>query len=234
MQVRKKIKVAILTPENSIKGAVVAEYLKTIKLGECEQIDFVVWTMQNSFSRSIADLGFDFRIVKSYNLDEEKDIEALKKVDFLVVCGWGKLISASAVSAPKLASLNCHSSYLPDYKGGSVYKYQWANIERYGGATVHFLTEHFDSGNILAQQKFRIKGCDAPKDILYRASEFTGPLIVQAIFLVLQGQVGTPQVGGRYFKKLPMRKLIIHRLYNKTIGSLIGSRLVTPFTDVKK
>lgn len=227
----KKIQVAVLTPDNSIKGSVVLDYISAVLPDLNNSFEFSVWTKKNNTPRSFANFEFCCRDVNSYELDDKEDVEALRKLDILVVCGWGKLISKDAILAPRLASLNCHSSYLPDYKGGSVYNHQWANCEKYGGASIHFLTDRFDSGNIIAQERFIISFFDRPKNILQKASELTGPLILRSLHLVVNEEEGVPQVGGRYFRKISRRRIMLYRVYNMLVGNLVGKRIITPFVQ---
>lgn len=226
---RKVIKVAVLTPSTAIKGRVVLSYLIDYASYN-NDFEFEVWTADEKPSLGLLS-KFKVRKVISKSLDDDKDIQALTKTDILLVCGWGSLISAKAIKAPRLSALNCHSSYLPDYKGGSVYLYQWANLEVYGGASIHYLTEKFDSGNILARQKFRVKLYDKPADILYKASELTGPLAIQALFLAIENSPGLAQSGGRYFKKASRKKILIHRIYNLLVGRLTNNKWMTPYVS---
>lgn len=228
-----KVKVVVLTPTHAIKGKIVVDFIVKFQMQSDEKFEFLIWTFSDTAEAHNLGEGVEVRNVNSKRLDDNEDIERLKDIDILVSCGWGDLISSKAIAAPRVAAVNCHSSFLPDYKGGSVYQYQWANCERYGGATIHYMTERFDAGNIVSQQRFRIKLFDNPKDILYRASEFTGPLLVQALFLVLNGAKGSPQSGGRYFKRIPRHRLWLHRAYNMSIGNLTGKRWLSP-TSTKK
>jgi folate-dependent phosphoribosylglycinamide formyltransferase PurN len=230
----KKIKVVILTPLNAIKGKIVVDFIMDFQVHSDEIFEFIIWTYSDTVETHKFGKKIEVRAVNSKRLDDTEDIERLKDIDVLVSCGWGDLIASEAIATPRVAALNCHSSFLPDYKGGSVYQYQWANCERYGGATIHYMTERFDAGNIVSQQRYRIKSFDNPVDILYRASEFTGPLLVQALFLVLNGAKGSPQSGGRYFKKTPRLRLWLHRAYNMSIGSLTGKRWFSPISKKNK
>lgn len=137
-----------------------------------------------------------------------------QSVDFIITCGWGYKVPKEIIELPKSSALNCHSSYLPDYKGGSVYQMQWANAEEYGGATIHFLTDKFDSGNIIAQESFKIKLTDSPLDILTKASELTAVLIREALLLLNADYIGIENKGGRYFLKTNKINLYLHRIVN--------------------
>jgi folate-dependent phosphoribosylglycinamide formyltransferase PurN len=204
-----KKSLAMLVPDKSIKGSVVVEKLSTDTF-------FSEWSIflisENSF--------FEKNLIRanwvhmSYS-EFLAEINRGTEFDYVISAGWGKIIPPEIIKSANKAALNCHSSYLPDYKGTSVYRYYWAHAESYSGATVHYLTENLDKGDIVAQTKFKIYLFDTPKSILVRASEFTAILIVEAIFKVESGFNGLEQKEGRYFSKTVTRRgLYIRRVYN--------------------
>lgn len=142
-------------------------------------------------------------------------IGVAQKPDFIISCGWGKKIPQNVIKLPTKAAINCHSSFLPDYKGGSVYLYQWANVEKYSGASIHFLSDKFDAGNIICQKKFEILLEDSPQDILKKASFITADLLPEALDLLRNDYNGFENVGGRYFLKTNFMHLRAHRFINR-------------------
>lgn len=223
------ISIIFVAPAKAVKATITAKYLFSQKIVDLENSLILVdaepsecnWIPRNVSSAKVVDKTL------------HKSTKELcgRKYDFLISCGWGTKIATEALSIPKIAALNCHSSYLPDYKGGSVYNYYWANCEKHAGATVHFTTDKFDQGNILAQQKFSILSSDTPHSILVRASEMTGPLLVQAMLLASMGFSGEPQSGGRYFMKTRHWRLRAHRLFNRGAVFLGLPRWLTPHKE---
>jgi len=112
------------------------------------------------------------------------------------------------------ASINCHSSFLPDYKGGSVFKHVWSNHEKEAGATIHLLNKEFDRGRIISQSKLKIFKRDTPYTILYRLSEMTSVLLRESLLKIVLGFHGVSQSGGRYFYKKTNNYHISHYLIN--------------------
>jgi folate-dependent phosphoribosylglycinamide formyltransferase PurN len=141
--------------------------------------------------------------------------------DYLVSCGWGHWIPETVIETADTA-LNCHGSYLPDYRGPSPHRIQWANGKRHGGATVHRLTESFDDGAILARERFAIGPRDTPLDILRRASELTAVLLAEALLLDAAGNQGTENEGGRYFSLADWPTVLFHGVPNRVLW-LLGS-----------
>jgi|APSaa5957512622_1039677.scaffolds.fasta_scaffold10732_3 folate-dependent phosphoribosylglycinamide formyltransferase PurN len=160
--------------------------------------------------------------------DDESILETMNP-DFLISCGWGAKLSAQVLAVPKIAALNCHSSFLPDYKGSSVYKHYWANCEEWMGATVHYMTNKFDEGNIVVQKRIAVLKNDTPKTMLERLSTLTAFLLREALPLSATGYQGMHQSGGRYFYKISGRRLRFHRRYNLLALRLGLPRYLTRF-----
>ena len=119
---------------------------------------------------------------------------------------------------------------LPDYKGGSVYHHYWANCEDFSGATIHYLTDNLDSGNIIAQSVFKLNFFDTPNSILLKASEITGPLLVEALLKINLGYKGEPNNGGRYFLKFNSKyQLIIYRMLNCFLKKVGLPKKIMPY-----
>lgn len=212
------MKVVIFTPSRSVKGNVVLDYL------------FNNTYFNDVFSVVLVTDVYDSDFYKKYSsryeiyIDDGVSSSFLEDVDFIVTLGWGKIVKNEIIKCANCAALNCHSSFLPDYKGASVYFHYWANCEVFSGATIHLLTEKVDSGNIIAQSKFKLKFFDSPSVILQRASELTGPLLLEALLKVKGGYKGEPNNGGRYFIKVRSKyQLLLYRLYN-CFAKLIGYR----------
>ncbi|OYR75472.1 hypothetical protein DJ84_23575 [Halorubrum ezzemoulense] len=144
-------------------------------------------------------------------------------IDYLVACGWGYILEKQILRIPNQEALNCHSSYLPDYKGLSVYRAQWANAESSGGATIHIMKDDLDEGPIISQGKFKITLWDSPLDIAHKYSDLTAPLLREAIELLENGYEGVDQTGGRYYTKIPWSVTVVHGLINHLLRGINSS-----------
>lgn len=122
---------------------------------------------------------------------------------YLVTCGWSHKVPPDTIELPEQAAINCHPSYLPDYKGQVVHRVEWAHAEKFGGVSVHHLTEKFDEGDIITRARFRIELWDMPWDIVYKYSDLFAVLLREALLLLDQGYgETTPNEGGRYYSKI--------------------------------
>lgn len=154
--------------------------------------------------------------------------------DILISAGWPDIIPDKTLSQSKIASINCHGSFLPDYKGASSYRHMWANCEKEGGASIHFLTSKVDEGNIISQCKFSISNWDSPQDILNKVNYFTAIIFKESLLKIANGCKGYQQSGGRYFfKGISKKRMFSHKVVNTFLNFFGLSALHTPHKIIK-
>jgi len=96
--------------------------------------------------------------VKSVSSHNSSSAEAfLKKVNpELILFTGGGLIRKNILDIPSLGVLNCHSGWLPEYRGMDVL--EWAVLQSAGkhpqlGLSLHFMDSGVDTGPILLRKK---------------------------------------------------------------------------------
>ena len=123
------------------------EHLLTlIKELQIEEDNLVAWSQKRNIPiKSVA------------NFNSPASLEFLKKAkpDLIVFSGGG-LLRKDLISLPALGVLNCHSGWLPQYRGMDVV--EWAILQSKGkkpqlGLSLHFMDQGVDTGPILLQQK---------------------------------------------------------------------------------
>lgn len=96
-----------------------------------------------------------------YDLDDVNNIKEnspLKKydVDYIFGIHFPFIIKPPVLELPKIGFLNLHPAYLPYNKGWHTPS--WAIIDNSPyGATLHFMTEELDGGDIVAQKELEVK-----------------------------------------------------------------------------
>ncbi len=79
-----------------------------------------------------------------------------RKVDYIILAGFLKLVPAEVVSVYRGRMLNLHPSLLPKYGGKNMYGEHvhnavLSNKESVSGITIHEVNREFDKGKIIAQ-----------------------------------------------------------------------------------
>ncbi|RQG96176.1 formyltransferase family protein [Natrarchaeobius oligotrophus] len=134
--------------------------------------------------------------------------------EYIVSVGWSHYVPPDAIELALIESLNCHGSYLPEYRGPNAYRATWANGRETGGASVHVMTDEFDDGRIIRRERFNIGPFDTPREIGYRASELTAGLVRESILLIESGYEGIENEGGSYYERISWPKTIVHGCIN--------------------
>lgn len=87
-------------------------------------------------------------------------------IDLIVLAGYIPKLSGDFVNRWRKKIINIHPSLLPKYGGKGYYglKVHQAvldNSDEYTGATIHYVTENLDEGEIIAQRNIRVKATTA-------------------------------------------------------------------------
>ena len=115
---------------------------------------------------------------------------AEKKIDLIVLAGFLSILSADFVNAWPRRILNVHPSLIPSFCGAGFYglKVHEAALEKgvkITGATVHFVNEIPDGGEILYQKAVRVLPNDTPeklqKRVMRQAEWKLLPLAVETV-----------------------------------------------------
>lgn len=124
----------------------------------------------------------------------------IKKPDFLIVAGYGKLIPTAWLHFPKIMAINMHPSLLPEYRG--AFPAEWAILrgEKKTGVSLVKMSEEFDKGDILAQTEYTILPNDTRETIYERLYDLGATLLLDYIPKIASGIITIkPQPQGDYF-----------------------------------
>ena len=94
--------------------------------------------------------------MQSQEEHEKRIIEVLpEKVDLIVLAGYMRMLSSNFLKRyPKI--INIHPSLLPSFKGKDAIENAYKFGCKYIGATIHWVNEEMDAGDIIEQEGFRI------------------------------------------------------------------------------
>jgi len=122
--------------------------------------------------------------------------------DLICVSNFGERIPLNIIEIPKHGGINAHGSYLPNYRGAIPWFWQYYNMEKEGGVTIHRLSEKEDQGEILLQEKFPIELGLQEEQLLQRITKYTTKLLMETVEEIEQtGRIGANE--GKIIPKEP-------------------------------
>lgn len=119
---------------------------------------------------------------------EEKLLDILNnwKPDLIVLAGYLLKIPTPVIEAYPRQIINIHPSLLPKYGGKGFYGLKVHETvinegETETGCSVHIVTEEYDQGLVLGQQKVPVHPSDTPKELAHRVLKHEHKLLPQVI-----------------------------------------------------
>lgn len=116
-----------------------------------------------------------------------------QQIDFIVLAGFLARIPDALLHAYPNRIVNIHPSLLPKFGGKGMYgnKVHEAVVaagETESGITIHYLNEHYDEGQIIAQYRCPVMPDDTPQDVATRvhALEYEYyPKVIEQLLIAL-------------------------------------------------
>lgn len=123
-----------------------------------------------------------------------------KKVDYIVLAGFLKVLPKSFTDRYHGRIINIHPSLIPKYCGKGFYGMKVheavvANGETKSGATVHFVDDGCDTGPIILQEEVTIFPDDTPEAVQRRVLKVEHKLLPWAVKGLCQGKVKLDEEG---------------------------------------
>lgn len=145
------------------------------------QLDLVevvhVFTLKPELTASISDykdivplcekFGVPFKKIKNINAEVD-EISAIKP-DFIFIIGWSQIVKAELLAIPRFGCVGFHPALLPKNRGRAAIPWHFINDEKFGGASLFFLDEGCDTGDIIGQVKFSLTDHDNAKTYYEKA-----------------------------------------------------------------
>ncbi len=78
--------------------------------------------------------------------------------DYLLVACWPRLLPPAWLRSARIDAFNIHPSLLPRYRGIDPIGAMLNKGDRDYGVSLHRMTQHYDAGEVVAQQAFRLVG----------------------------------------------------------------------------
>ncbi|MDO5040559.1 MAG: phosphoribosylglycinamide formyltransferase [Peptoniphilus sp.] len=159
--------------------------LKAKKNGEFDSSISLIVANRNAEGLKYGDEeNIDTFVIKN----SEELLEKLEeyKIDFIVLAGYLKPIPDFIVKKYKNRIINIHPALLPKYGGKGYYGMRvheevFKNKDGISGATVHYVTEEIDKGDIILQREVDISDVKSAQEIKDRVLEIEHKILKDAI-----------------------------------------------------
>lgn len=158
------------------------------------EIACVVSNNKDAYANQPAkNLGIPLLLVEKTYFTGDLFVERMKSldIDLIVLAGFLWLIPQRLIEAFPNKIINIHPALLPKYGGKGFYGHHVheavvAAHEKESGITVHYVNEHYDSGNIIFQAKVALSETDTPDDVaakIHVLEQENFPLVIEKLLL---------------------------------------------------
>ena len=199
-----KIRIAVLVSQGgtNLQALIDAEKAGIINSGK---IQVVISNNKDAYALKRAQNAG----IRSYSVSNEGDesieseiLDILKReeIDFIVLAGFTMILSANFISMYDHRIINVHPSLIPSFCGKGFYGLKvHETVLEYGckvtGATVHFVNEIPDGGEIIMQKAVDILDGDEPESLQRRVMEEAEHIILpKVVNMAANGDIRLPIV----------------------------------------
>lgn len=125
--------------------------------------------------------------------EQEKVLEELENcgAQIIVLAGYMKVLSAEIIKKFRNRIINIHPSLIPKYCGKGFYGMRVHNAviaggEKESGATVHYVDEGVDTGEIILQERVPVMEGDTPEDLAARVLKVEHVILAKGLEIVIE------------------------------------------------
>ena len=179
-------------------GTNMENILRHIQEGKIQaEASLVVSDNAEAFAlRRAEKFGVESVVVDRKKFDSKENFEAeiqrclaAKKIDYVILAGFMRILSPSFVRAYRGRILNIHPALLPDFQGAHAIRDAWEAKVRKTGVTVHFVDEGVDTGPVILQREVPVTANDTLESLEKKIHAVEYEIYSEAIRLVLGGEV---------------------------------------------
>jgi len=126
-------------------------------------------------------------VTSDINLPENMERVRAISPAFILSFYYRNMIKTEVLAIPHQGALNLHGSYLPKYRGRVPVNWAVINGESQTGATLHYMVEKPDAGDIVDQELVEILFTDSAQDVFGKVTDAAVAVLARAWPLLRQG-----------------------------------------------
>ncbi len=128
--------------------------------------------------------------VMTSDINLRENVELMRELapDLLLSFYYRSMIREEVLEIPRLGALNIHGSYLPKYRGRVPVNWAIINGETETGATLHYMVQKPDAGDIVDQEKIPITFTDTALDVFNKVTRAAVTVLARSLPLLLAGK----------------------------------------------
>ncbi len=159
------------------------------------KIQSVISNKANAFGLERAkNAGINTQVIEHTDFASRKDFDHTLinhintfNPDLIILAGFMRILSADFIDTFAGKILNIHPALLPKYKGLNTHQRALDAGDSKAGASVHFVTNELDSGEVILQKSVAIDANDNAATLAKKVLKQEHILYPEAIKKVLQG-----------------------------------------------
>jgi methionyl-tRNA formyltransferase len=155
-----------------------------------------------SVACTAAEYGLPVITPDDANTPEVESAVTAAQPDFIFSFYYRSLLKGPILSAARRGALNMHGSLLPKYRGRAPVNWAILHGEKETGATLHYMVDRADAGDIVDRQAVPILGDDDAREVFNKVTAAAQIILARTLPRLLAGtesRVRQAIVPGQYF-----------------------------------
>jgi len=161
---------------------------------------------ENRWYASVAEVARDYGL-PLITASDANDPQLLSQIgalapDFLFSFYYRAMLPAALLATARRGALNMHGSLLPHYRGRAPVNWAILRGERESGATLHYMLERADAGDIVDQLAVPILEDDDARDVFAKVTVAAEVILARSLPELIEGSAPRrpqPLLPGSYF-----------------------------------
>jgi methionyl-tRNA formyltransferase len=147
-------------------------------------------------------------IGNSFSAPESIVILNSLQVDYFIGIHFPYIISSEVLNIPKIGFLNLHPAYLPYNKGWNTPSWAILDGSLYG-ATLHFMSEELDEGDIINQKELEIESYDTANTLYAKVLKLEEEVFYESFESIINFKICRlkQQIKGSCYKKNDLQQV---------------------------